>query len=186
MWREHWLVAPAQAVERAHNGRHVCVGGTVAARASGVLTLCGARSVRTSPGVLVSWCHGANVAAPQCTHTCARRGRDRRMASSGGRGDAHEASGAARRGARASERGPVLLVSWLHGANVAAPQCTHLREGAEGARAGESVIGQVRGGGTRPAAAWRAAWARGAGRGAAAAERSRAFAVSLEKNELEP
>ena len=31
-----------------------------------------------------------------------------------------------------------FLVSWLHSANVAAPQCTHLREGAEGARAGKS------------------------------------------------
>ena len=31
----------------------------------------------------------------------------------------------------ASERGLGLLVSWCHGANVAAPQCTHLREGAE-------------------------------------------------------
>ena len=57
----------------------------------------------------------------------------------------------------ASKRGLGLLVSWCHGANVAATQCTHLREGAERARAGESVIGRVRGGGTRPAAAWRAA-----------------------------
>ena len=85
-------------------------------------------------------------------------------------------------GSRSGERPNeawVLLLSWCHGANVAAPQCTQLHqcEGAEGARAGESVIGRVRGGGTRPAAAWRAAWARGAGRGAAAAERSRAFVV---------
>jgi hypothetical protein len=78
-----------------------CVGGTVAARAGGVLTLCGSRSVQTRPG------------AP-CLSSC-------------------------------------------HGANVAAPQCTHLREGVKGARAGERVIGRVRGSGTRPAAAWRAA-----------------------------
>ena len=52
-------------------------------------------------GLLLSWLHGANVAAPQCTHTCtrARKGRGRVRASSGGR-RRHEASGGVRRWAR--------------------------------------------------------------------------------------
>ena len=96
----------------------------LAARAGGVLTsCCGARSVRTSPGCFfVSWCHGAIVAAPQCTHL-------------------------------------------------------DLREGAEGARASESVIGceaAARG------QAWRAA---SAGRGARLPGALAGLAASLENDE---
>ncbi len=81
----------------------------LAARAGGVLTsCCGARSVRTSPGCFfVSWCHRANVAAPQCTPTCncasaeERRGRVRASSGAGGsaRGQAWRAASAGR-GAR--------------------------------------------------------------------------------------
>jgi len=75
---------------------------------------------------------------------------------------------------RGAEEASRVLVSWCHGTNVAAPQCTHLhlREGVEGAGGERQRVGvRLR---TRPVAAAAAGLAgrvgRGAGRRAAAAE----------------
>ena len=95
--------------------------------------------------LLLSWLHGANVAAPQCTHSCtrARKGRGRVRASSGGcgaaargqrrRGVQHRAG----RGARSSSSGALaglcceprenelLIPPRVNGGTPGTPSVTH-------------------------------------------------------------
>ena len=77
-WAEHWVAAPAQVAEPCSHHRGRCVGSrSRRARASGVHTsCCGARSVRTRPGCLLSPGATAQMSPHPSAHTPARgRGR---------------------------------------------------------------------------------------------------------------